>query len=171
MLPDSPLRLRRGNAQSNAQLGVDLGVHVNGYGAAKDHGIDDTAVNIAGQNNLIPFFAGGEDHALDGGGGAVDHKKSVPGAKSGGSQFFRFLNDGNGMTEVVQRLHGINIQRKAAFPQEIRQFPIALASFVARYVKRHDSHPLKTKQSFVNRGSLLVHSLLLLVAIKIHWCR
>ena len=95
---------------------IGFGIHINRDGTAQDHRIDDAAVNIPGQNNLLPFFTGRQHHRLNRRSRAVDHKKGLLSAKGIGCQFLGFFDHRNRMAEIIQRLHRIDVQGHTALP-------------------------------------------------------
>ena len=155
------LHLADGHPQRNAQAAVHLGVYIHRHRAAEHQSIDRAAVDITGQDDLIPAAAGIQNHALHGGGCAADHEESVRRAEGVRGDFLRFADDGNGMAEVIQRFHGVHVRFHAALAQKGRQFRIAAPALVPRHVKRHHAHPPEILQRLVNRCARLffpVHS-------------
>lgn len=67
-------------------------------------------------------------------------KKSVGGPESIGGQFFCVAYDGNGMTEIVQRLHGIDVHAYTLFAEQPCEFRIAASAFMTRDIKGDYTH-------------------------------
>ena len=101
------------HAQGDAQPLVHLGIDVDRHSAAEHQRVDDAAVHIAGQDDLVPALAGGENHALHGAGGAAHHQKGVGRAERVCGQLLRLLDDGDGMAEVVERFHAVDVHPHA----------------------------------------------------------
>ena len=70
-------------------------------------------------------------------------------------QLLRVPNHRNGMAEIIERFHGVDIHGHAAFPQELRQLRIAAAPLVAGHIKRNDTHPPELLQRLIDRRALL----------------
>ena len=57
-----------------------------------------------------------------------------------GGELFRVADDGDGVAQVVQRLHGIDVHAHALFAEQARKFGVAPPALVARHVEGHDAH-------------------------------
>ena len=122
---------------------VHLRVDVHRLGAAEHQRVDDAAVDVPGQNDLFPLFAGGQHHALHCGGGSVHHEKGVFSAEGLSGQLLSLLDDGNRVAQVVQGLHGIYIHAHALFSQKGGKLRRSLAPLMPGHVEGDDAHPLK----------------------------
>ena len=69
---------------------------------------------------------------------------------------FRFPDHRNRMAQVVQGLHAVYVHAHALLPEEGRQFRVAFAVLVPRYVKGHHPHPAETFQGLIDRRPGLV---------------
>ena len=156
MLADGPLHLLAPHAQGDAEPVVHLGVDVDRHRAAEDQGVDDRAVDVAGQDDLIAALAGGKHHRLHGRGRAADHQKGVGRAEGVGSQVLGVPDHGDRVAEVVQRLHGVDVDRDAFFSEEGGHLRIAPAALVPGDVKGDDAHVAEPFQSLVDGRSGLV---------------
>ena len=88
---------------------VNSRIYINGNNAAYYHSVDGAAVYVSGDNYFIPFLTDGKYHGLNGGSGSVYHKKAVTCPESFGGKSLCVPNNGNGVTKVVQWLHGVNV--------------------------------------------------------------
>ena len=138
------------HAEGDAQTGVHLGVDVDRNRTAKHQRVDDAAVDIARQDDLIAPFAGGQDHALHCTGGAADHQERMGCTKGFRRQLFRFPDDRYRVAEVVQRLHAVDVHAHALLTKELRQLRVAAAALVARHIERNDSHLAEPLQCLVD---------------------
>ena len=127
--------IRHFHPQGDAQLLIHLRINIHRYCAAQYQGIDGAFVHVAGQNDLVSGFAGGENHALYAAGGAAHHQEGMRRPEGIGRQLLRFLDDRNRMTQIVQRFHGIHIDSHAPFSQQFHQFRISPAAFVPRHIE------------------------------------
>ena len=134
---------------------IALRVDIDGDGTAQDHGSHHTAVHVARQDDLFSPLCHGEDHALHGGGRAPHHEERMGCAEGFRRQLLRIPNHRNGMAEIIERFHGVDIHGHAAFPQELRQLRIAAAPLVAGHIKRNDTHPPELLQRLIDRRALL----------------
>ena len=155
MFRNSPCHLLALHAQRNPQPRIDFRIDINRNGTAEYQGIDDTFMDVAWQDNLIPPFADGQYHALHGTGRTADHEERMIGAKCFGCQFFRLADDRNRMAEIIQRLHAVDIDADALFSQKRRQFRISPSPLMTRYIKRDNAHITEALQCFINRCPLL----------------
>ena len=141
--------------QRDAQIPVYFGVDVDRHRSAQHQRVDGALVDVAGQDDLVPRLACGQHHALDAAGGPAHHQKGVGGPEGVGGQFLRFLDDRNRMAQIVQRLHGIDVDADAAFPQQFHKLGVAAAALVARHIKRHHALPPELFQRLVDRRPFL----------------
>ena len=113
------------------------------------------------KDDLISGLADRENHALDRRSGSAHHQIRRRRSKGVRGQLLRLPDHGDGMAQVVQRLHRIYIQGHALFSQKLDQLRVSASSLMSRHVKRHHSFFLKCFQRLVDRGSLLslsIHS-------------
>ena len=156
VLPDGLGHLLPLHAQGDAQLVVHLGVDVDGDGAAQHQGVDDAAVDVAGHDDLVPPLAGGQHHGLHGTGGAAHHQKGVGGAEGVGGQLLGLANHRDGMAQVVQGLHAVDVDAHALLAQKLGELRVAPAPLVAGDVKGHHPHLAEGLEGLVNGGLTLV---------------
>ena len=102
------------HAESNAQLLMGARIDIDRDRAAEDHGVDDASVDITGNDDLFATGGNGKYHRLHGRGRAADHKECSSCAESFCREFLGFLNDGDRVAEIVQRFHGIDVERHGA---------------------------------------------------------
>ena len=158
MLGDGLGHLFPPHAQRDAQPLVHLGVDVDRHRAAEHQRVEDAAVHVAGQDDLIPALAGAEHHALHRAGGAAYHQKGVGRAERVGRQFLGFPDDRHRVAEVVQRFHAVHVHPDALLPQKSREFGVAAAALVAGHVERHHAHAAEIFQRFMDRRAALVQT-------------
>ena len=142
--------------QGDAQPLVDLRVHIDRHGPAEHQRVDDAPVHVAGQDDLVPALAGRKHHALHGAGRPAHHEEGVGRAKGVGRQLLRLVDDGDGVAEVVQGLHAVDVHAHALLPEERRQLRVAPAMLVAGHVKGHHPHAPEVFQRFIDGGAPLV---------------
>ena len=141
--------------QRDAEAGIHLGVDVDRHRAAEHQRVDGALVDVAGQDDLIPRLAGGQHHALDAAGGAAHHQKGVGRPKGVGRQFFRLLDDRDGVAQIVQRLHRVDVDADAPLPQQLDQLGVAAAALVARHIEGHHPLPAELFQRLIDGRPLL----------------
>ena len=161
VLPDGPGQALPCHAQGYAQGLIHVGVDVHGHRAAEHQSVDDAAVHVAGEDDLIPPLAGGEHHALHGAGGAPHHQEGVGRAEGVRRQLLCLPDDGYRVAQVVQGLHAVHVQVDALFSQEGRQLRVAPAPLVAGHVEGHHPHEPEALQRLVDRGAVLIQHHLL----------
>ena len=152
---DGAFQLGQAHAEGDSEFCVAFGVDVDGDGAAEHQRAHHTAVDVAGKNDLLPRLHGGHHHALHGGSGASHHKKGVVRAEGVGRKVFRIADDGNGVAEVVQRLHGIYVHAHALFAEKVYKFGVAAPALVPGDVEGDHPHFAEFVQSLVNGGAFL----------------
>jgi len=153
--------------QADPQPLVHVRVHVYRNGSAEHQGVDHAFVDVPGQDDLVAPFAGGQDHGLDGTGGAPHHQEGLAGSEGVSGQLFRLPDHRHRMAQVVQGLHAVHIHPHTFFAQELRQFRVAPAPFVAGYVKGHHPHFPELFQSFVDGRPILFQPILLFQAFSL----
>ena len=145
---DGLLHLFHAHAERDAEGVVHLRVDVDGDGAAENEGVDGAAVDVARHDDLVAAADGREDHGLDGRGGAADHEEGVRGVEGFGGKGFGVLDDGDGMAEIVEHLHGVDIDVEAFWAEEVPEFGVAAAAFMARYVKGYEARAFHAFEGF-----------------------
>lgn len=75
-------------------------------------------MDVTGQGDLVALFAGGENHALYGAGGAAHHEERVGRAKGIRRQLFRLPDHRYQVAEIVQGLHAVYIHAHALPPRK-----------------------------------------------------
>ncbi len=143
------------HAQGDAKAAVDLRIDVDRDSAAEDEGVDNAAVNVPGQDYFIASLAGGENHGLNGAGGAAYHQKGIGCSKGLGRQLFCLPDNGNRMTEVVQGLHAVHVNADTALPQKVPELRVAPAPLVTGNIEGNNPHLAEPFQRLENRGALL----------------
>ena len=144
------------HSQGYAQPFVRLGIHIHRNRAAQHQCIDDASMYISGKNDLIAVLTDRKHHTLHGTGGTSHHQKCMCRAKCIGRQLLRLSSDRNGVTEVVERFHTVDIHSHTLFSQKFRQFRIPLSVLVSRYIEGNDSHLSEALQGFIDRCPPLV---------------
>ena len=155
---------------ATAQGLVHIGVDIHRHSAAQHQGVDDAAVDVAGEDDLVPPLAGGEDHALHGTGGAAHHEKGVGRTEGVRRQLLRFTDNGDWVAQVVQGLHAVDVQIDALLAQKGRQLRVAPAPLVAGDVKGDHPHLSEPLQGLVDGGAALIqlhlfHNIILFVVV------
>ena len=146
---DSLFQTGQFHAERNPKPLVDFGIDVHGNGAAQNQAVDDALVHVARQNDFVPFFADGENHALHRGCRAADHKEGILCAERLRGERFRLLDYGGWVAEVVQRLHRVYVQPHAFFAQQGDELGVAPTALMAGHVKGNDALPAQAFQCFV----------------------
>ncbi|MPN42718.1 hypothetical protein SDC9_190275 [bioreactor metagenome] len=124
--------------------------------AAKHQRIDDAAVNISRQDNFIAALAAGKHHRLNRRSRTVNHKIRVRRTKRLGRQRFGVLDDRNRMTEIIQRLHRVNIDADALFTKKISQLGVTPATLMPRHIKGNNPHLFKFFKRLIDRRTRLI---------------
>ena len=153
---DGACHIAHRHAQRDAQPLARLGVDVDRDTAANDQRVDHALVHVARQDELITFPDGGEDHRLDGSGGAAYHKESRRGAEGLSGQLFALHQYAGGMAEAVEVFGGIDIHRQAAFAQKVHQFFVAPSALMPGDIKWYQLLAAHLLQRFPDGGSVLV---------------
>ena len=112
-------------------------------------------MDVAGDDDLVARLAHRENHALHGRSRAADHEEGVLRAEGVGRQILGLADDGDGMAEVVEGLHGIEVQTDAPVPEQGGEFGIAPAALVAGYVEGHDAALAQLLERVAEGGGLL----------------
>ena len=77
-------------------------------------------------------------------------------AESFRSHFFRFADNGNRVTEVVQRLHGVYVDADTLLSQQFHQLRISSAPLVAWNIKGYNSIFAEFFQRLIDWRSCLI---------------
>ena len=99
-------------------------------------------MDVARHDDLVAAVHGREHHRLHGRGRAADHEESVRGVERVGGERLGVADDGDGMTEVVEHLHRVDVHIEAGGAEEIAQLGVAAAALVSGYVERYEARPL-----------------------------
>ena len=153
--------------QRNAQTLIHLRIDVDRLRIHQHQRIDDTAVHVARQNDLVARRHHRKNHRLHRRRGAANHQKSRLGFKSVGGKHFSLADHTDRMAEVVQTFHRIDIDGNAGLAQKSRELLVALAALVTRHIKRHDALTLEIFQRVQNRHTVLIHLKILLSANRL----
>ena len=151
ILADSLLDLRNGHTERDSELFVHVGIDVDGDCSSENERIYRAPVDVARHDYLVALLAGVHYHALHRRGGAAHHEEGICRAECLGSQLLRVLDDGYGVTEVVQRLHGVYINIHAVLAEELSEFHITSAPLMSGDVKGNDSHAAEFPQRLIYR--------------------
>ena len=63
---------------------------------------------------------------------------------------------GNGVAEIIQRLHGIDVHGNTLFSKKLRQLRVAAAALVAGHIEGNNAHLAEALERFINRRALLI---------------
>ena len=102
--------------ECNAESVVDPGIYIDWNCTAENERVDRAPMNIARHDNLVAAPHCREHHCLYRARRPTHHEECVCGAECLRCKTLRISNHGNGMTEVVEHLHrvDIDIQTRAA---------------------------------------------------------
>ncbi len=120
MLLNSGLHVRDRHAERNAQPVVHLRVDVNRNRAGQHECVDDAAVYVARQNDLVAAFDHGEDHRLYAARRAAHHQEGVRRTERIRRQLLGLADNAGRVAQVVERLHRVDIHRHALLTEEFR---------------------------------------------------
>ena len=123
------------HAERDAEASVYAGVDVDRHRAADDKRVDGASVDVARQDYLVADGAGRHYHRLHRRSGAVHHEERVVCAKGLGSELLGLLYDGDGMPEVVERLHRVDVHGESPLAKVFRQLGIATPALVRGHVE------------------------------------
>ena len=130
---------------------IDVGIYVNRHSACEYHRIYSASVDISGHDYLVALFAGVHYHALDRRSSSAHHEKGVSRAESLSRQHFRVLDDGYRVTEIVERLHGVDVNVHAVLAEELGKLHISSAALMSGDIKGHYSHAAEFSQRLIYR--------------------
>ena len=153
---DRRLYVAKLHAQSDTEFFVCARIDIDRHGAAEDHRVDDASVHIPRDDDLIPAGGDSKDHGLYGRGGTAHHEECRFRAKCLRRKLFRLFDDGDRVAEIVQWLHGIDVERHGALAQKGGQLGIPAAVLMSRHVKRNDPLRRVGLQCFRDRRAVLI---------------
>ena len=139
MLGNRLLHVRDAHSERNTEPLVLPGIDVRGNRAADDKRVDRAAVDVARQNNLVPRRAGGHDHRLHRRGRPVHHEECIVRPEGLRREGLGVLDDRDGMPQVVERLHRVDVHRHRPRTEILRELEIAAPALVGRDVKMGES--------------------------------
>ena len=139
VLADSLFNSAYRHTEGYAQTLVGAGVNVDRHSTAYNKGVYGAPVDVSGHDYLFPRLAGSEYHGLHCGGSSTHHKESVVSPESVRRQLFGFLYYRNGVAEVIQIFHGIDIASHTLVSQKGFKFFIHTSALVPRHVKPDDT--------------------------------
>ena len=70
-------------------------------------------------------------------------------------ELLRIADDRDGMAEIVEHLHRVDIDVEALLPEEVPELRIAAAALVAWHVKRHEARALHALERLEDRRAVL----------------
>ena len=101
-------------AESDAELLMGTRIDIDRNSAAEDHRIDDTSVDISRNDDLFASGRDGKYHRLNRRSRTAYHKESGSCSECLRREFLGFLDDGDRVAEIVQGLHGIDVEHHGA---------------------------------------------------------
>ena len=140
------LNLLLGDTEHYTYSGIYLGIYIHRNCAAEYHHIDYTLMDVSRHDNLIARLAHGQHHVLNRRCSPSDHEKGMLSAERIGCKLLSLLNHRHRMTQIVKRLHGVDIYPDASLPQQVNQLRITPSSLMPRNIERNNScfsKPLK----------------------------
>ena len=167
MLGDGLRHLLTLHAETDAEAGVHLRIHIDRHGTAEHQRVQDAAVYVSRQDDLIAALAGGQHHALYGARRTADHQEGVGCAEGIGRQLLCFPNHRHRMAEIIEGLHAVDVDADALLPQERRQLWVAAATLVPRHIKRDHTHAPEVLQRLVDRCTPLIQARAFRISIHV----
>ena len=155
MAPDGVLDFLDAHAERDAEGVVHLRIDVDRHCAAEDQRVDGAAVHIARHDDFVAAADGRQHHRLHGRRRAADHEERMCRAKGLRRELLRIADDRDGMTEIVEHLHRVDIDVEALLPEEVPELRIAAAALVARHVKGHEARTLHALERLEDRRAVL----------------
>ena len=110
---DRPAHIFHTHSKRNPQSLITRRIHIDRNRASKHHGAHDAAVDISRQYNLLAPLDCRQHHALNRRCRTADHQECVCRPECLSRQLLRIRDDGHRMAEVIERLHGIDVQPHA----------------------------------------------------------
>ena len=127
---DRALDIGEPHAKRDAEALIHLRVHIDGYGAGKDHRIDDASMHIARQDDLLAALRRRQDHRLHRARRAPDHEECVRCAESFCRQLLGLAYARHRVAQIVAHLHRIDVYGKASFAEKIHKLFVAAPALV-----------------------------------------
>ena len=141
---DGLLHVGDGHAERNAQPLVTPRIDVDRHGAVHHERVDGAAMDVSRQDDLVAAIRRSPDHGLHGRGRAVHHEERVIGPEKLGGETLGVFDDGNRVAEVIERLHGIDVQFHAQLAEILGELGVHAPALVGRDVKvRQAVDPLR----------------------------
>ena len=157
VLLDGGLDVRDRHAERNAQPVVHLRIDIDRYRAGEHERVDDAAVHVARENDLVAALHDREYHRLHAARRAADHEEGVRRAERIGRQLLRLADDARRVAQVVERLHRVDVHGHALLTEERRQLGRAASALVAGNVERHNAHILEVFERLHDGRAGLIH--------------
>ena len=157
VLLDGGLDVRDRHSERNAQTVVHLRIDVDGNCAGEHERVDNAAVHVARQNDLVAALHDREYHRLHAARRAADHEEGVRRAERIGRQLLRLADDARRVAQVVERLHRVDVHGHALLAEERRQLGRAASALVAGNVERHNAHILEVFERLHDGRAGLIH--------------
>ena len=157
MLFDCLFDVRDRHAERNAQTVVHLRIDIDRDSAGEHERVDDAAVHVARQNDLVAALHDREYHRLHAARRAANHEEGVRRAERIGRQLLRLADDARRVTQVVERLHRVDVHGHALLAEELCQLGRAASALVAGNVERHNAHILEVFERLHDGRTGLIH--------------
>ena len=114
------LHIRDRHAERNAKPVVHLRVDVNRNRAGQHQCVDDAAVYVARQDDLVSALDNGQDHRLYAARRAAHHQEGVRRTERIRRQLLGLADNAGRVAQIVERLHRIDVHRHALLTEEFR---------------------------------------------------
>ena len=167
MLGDGLRHLLTLHTETDAEAGIHLRIYIDRHGAAENQRVQDAAVYVSRQDDLIAALAGSQHHALYRARRTADHQEGVGCAEGIGRQLLCFPDHRHRMAEIIEGLHAVDVDTDALLPQERRQLRVAAATLVSRHIKRDHTHAPEVLQRLVNRCTPLIEARAFRISIHV----
>ncbi len=155
VIADSLFDLRDRHSEGDTELLVDVGVDVYRHGSGEDKSVYSASVDVSGHDYLVALLAGVHYHALDCRGSSADHEECICSLESLSREHFRVLDDGDGVAEVIEGLHGVDIDVHAVLAEKFSKLHIAATALVTGHIEGDYPHAAEFAQSLVYRSIYL----------------
>ena len=120
MLLNSGLHVRDRHTERNAQPVVHLRVDINRNRTGKHERVDDAAVHVARQDDLVAAFDNGQNHRLYAARRAAHHQEGVRRTERIGGQLLGLTDNAGRVAQIVERLHRVDVNLQALLTEEFR---------------------------------------------------